>query len=61
MWGCGILGTQFKFKINLEGKLVVTNCGELMGAVRLSCPTYFLLIILMQNPILINNHIKPRA
>ena len=27
MWGCAILGTHFKFKKNLEGKLVVTNGG----------------------------------
>ena len=25
MWGCAILGTYFKFKKNLEEKLVVTN------------------------------------
>ena len=25
MWACAILGTHFKFKKNLEGKLVVAN------------------------------------
>ena len=32
-----------------------------VGAARLSYPTFFLLMILMQNFILINNHIKPQA
>ena len=32
-----------------------------VGAVRLLYPTFFLLMILMKNFILINNHIKPQA
>ena len=49
---CAILETHFKFKKILEGKLVVTN------GTRFSYPTFFLLMILMQNFILANNHVK---
>ena len=57
MWGCAILGTHFKLKKNIEGNLVVTN-GDLWALLDFRAPS-FLLIILMQNIILNNNHIKP--
>ena len=57
MWGCAILGTYFKFKKNLEEKLVVTNSD--MWALLDFCTSPFSLMILMQNFILINNHLKP--
>ena len=56
MSGCTILGTHFKFKKNLEVKLVVTN-GDLWVLLDFRTPP-FLLMTLMQNFILINNHIK---
>ena len=40
MWGCTILGTHFKFKKNLEGKLVVTN-GDLWALLDFRTPTFF--------------------
>ena len=47
-------------KKSLEGKLVVTN-GNLWALLDSRTPHLFLLMIIMQNFILINNHIKPRA
>ena len=47
-------------KKNLEGKLVVTN-GDWWVLLDFRTPHFFLLVILMQNFILINNHIKPKA
>ena len=40
MRGCAILGTHFKFKKNLEGKLVVTN-GDLWALLDFRTPTFF--------------------
>ena len=59
MWGCAILGTHFKFKKILEGKLVVTNSD--LWALLDFRTARFLLMILIQNFILINNHIKPQT
>ena len=59
MWGCNILGTHFKFKKIFEGKSVVTN-GDLWALLEFRTPLV-LLMILMQNFILINNHMKPQA
>ena len=59
MWGCAILGTHFKFKKILEEKLVVTN-GDLWALLGFRTAR-FLLMILIQNFILINNHIKPQT
>ena len=60
MWGYAILGTQFKFKKNLEGKLIATN-GNLWALLDFRTPHLLLLMILMQNFILINNYTKPQA
>ena len=40
MWECAILGTHFKFKKNLEGKLVVTN-GDLWALLDVRAPHFF--------------------
>ena len=39
--GCAILETHFKFKKNLEGKLVVTN-GDLWALLDFRSPTFFI-------------------
>ena len=39
--GCAILGTHFKSKKNLEGKLVVTN-GDLWALLDFRTPTFFI-------------------
>ena len=59
MWGCAILGTHFRVKKNLEGKMVVTN-GDLWALLDICTPSFFCVMIVMQNFILINNHIKLR-
>ena len=41
MWGCTILGTHFKLKKNLEGKLVVTN-GDLWVLLDFRTPPFFI-------------------
>ena len=57
--GSAILGTHFKFKKILKENwlLQMATCRR----VRLSYPTFFLFMILIQNFILINNHIKSKA
>ena len=41
MWGCAILGTHFKFKKNLERKLVVTK-GNLWTLLDFRTPHFFI-------------------
>ena len=41
MWGFTILGTHFKFKKDLEGKLVVTN-GDLWALLDFRTPPFFI-------------------
>ena len=41
MWGCAILGIHFKFKKDLEGKLVVTN-GDLWELLDFRTPPFFI-------------------